>query len=98
MRDRLQKVLHNLLHPVVRFFIAIGLTPNLVTTLGLMLNIVVAIIFIVGAEKGNRSDMSYIGWGGLMILVAGVFDMIDGQVARIGNMSSRFGAFYDSVL
>jgi phosphatidylglycerophosphate synthase len=33
-----------------------------------------------------------------MILFAGLFDMIDGQVARIGKMSSRFGALYDSVM
>jgi CDP-diacylglycerol--glycerol-3-phosphate 3-phosphatidyltransferase len=35
---------------------------------------------------------------GALILFAGLFDMLDGQVARIGNMSSRFGALYDSVL
>jgi CDP-diacylglycerol--glycerol-3-phosphate 3-phosphatidyltransferase len=33
-----------------------------------------------------------------MILFAGLFDMLDGQVARIGKMSSKFGALYDSVL
>lgn len=37
------------------------------------------------------------GRGGL-ILFAGLFDMLDGQVARLGNMSSKFGALYDSVL
>ena len=98
MRDRIQKILHKILDPIVRFFIAIGLTPNIITTIGLILNIVVAVIFIVGAEKGSRTDLSYIGWAGAMILFAGVFDMIDGQVARHGKMSSRFGALYDSVL
>jgi CDP-diacylglycerol--glycerol-3-phosphate 3-phosphatidyltransferase len=33
-----------------------------------------------------------------MILFAGVFDMIDGRLARVSNTSSKFGAFYDSVL
>ncbi len=98
MRDKLQKILYNLLNPVVRLFLAIGITPNIVTTIGLFLNVVVALIFITGAEKGSRTDMSYIGWSGAMILFAGIFDMIDGQVARIGKMSSRFGALYDSVL
>ena len=32
------------------------------------------------------------------ILFAGLFDMMDGRVARLGNMSSKFGALYDSVL
>ena len=98
MRERIQQILQKMLDPVVRVFIGLGLTPNIVTTIGLILNTVVAIIFIEGAEKGERSDLSYIGWGGAMILFAGAFDMIDGQVARIGKMSSRFGALYDSVL
>jgi len=98
MRDRIQKILHAILYPLVKFFIAIGLTPNIITTIGLLLNTGVAVIFIVGAIKGNRSDLSYIGWGGALILFAGAFDMMDGQVARIGKMSSTFGALYDSVL
>ena len=97
-RDKAQKVLHNILHPIVKGFIALGLTPNIVTSIGLLLNIGVTIIFIHGAEYGERSDLSYIGWAGGLILFAGLFDMIDGQVARIGKMSSKFGALYDSVL
>lgn len=40
----------------------------------------------------------YVGVGGGVVLFAGLFDMLDGRVARMGNMVSRFGAFYDSVL
>jgi len=42
--------------------------------------------------------MSYVGWAGVLVLIAGLFDMLDGQVARMGNMSSDFGALHDSVL
>ncbi len=98
MRDQIQKFLYKALYPVVKLFIFFGLTPNVVTTIGLFLNTVVAIIFILGGEIGDRSDLSYIGWGGAMILFAGSFDMIDGQLARHGKMTSRFGALYDSVL
>lgn len=97
-RDRAQKVLHSILHPIVKTFIALGLTPNIVTSIGLLLNVGVTVVFINGAENGIRGDLSYIGWAGALILFAGLFDMIDGQVARIGKMSSRFGALYDSVL
>jgi phosphatidylglycerophosphate synthase len=83
---------------VYEILIKTGLTPNGVTTIGLILNICVAIIFIVGAEEGNRGDLSYVGWAGALILFAGLFDMLDGQVARLGNMASSFGAMYDSVL
>lgn len=98
MRDRLQKILQQLIEPVVKMFIRMGLTPNAVTTIGLILNIGVAIVFIIGAERKERVDLSYVGWGGALILFAGLFDMIDGQVARLGKMSSKFGALYDSVL
>ena len=78
--------------------IKLGLTPNAVTTIGFVLNIGVAVIFVAGAEEGNRGDLSYVGWAGALILFAGLFDMLDGQVARIGKMGSSFGALYDSVL
>jgi phosphatidylglycerophosphate synthase len=98
LRDRLQQGIYLVINPFVKTLIRIGLTPNAITTIGLILNIGVAVIFIFGAEKSNRGDLSFIGWGGALVLVAGLFDMLDGQVARLGNMSSTFGALYDSVL
>jgi len=98
LRDKLQQVIYKVINPFVKVLIKMGLTPNGVTTIGLILNIGVAIIFISGAEKTNRGDLSYVGWAGALILFAGLFDMLDGQVARLGNMASSFGAMYDSVL
>ena len=98
VRDKLQKTIYTVINPLVKGMIKIGFTPNLVTVTGLILNIGVAIIFIKGAEQGNRGDLSYVGWAGALILFAGLFDMLDGQVARLGNMSSTFGALFDSVL
>lgn len=97
-RKNLQLGIYKVINPFVRLLIRLGLTPNMVTTIGLVLNIGVAIIFICGAEEGRRGDLSYVGWAGGLILFAGLFDMLDGQVARLGNMSSPFGALYDSVL
>jgi phosphatidylglycerophosphate synthase len=98
IRKKLQSGIYRVINPLVRLLIRLGLTPNMVTTIGLALNIGVAIIFICGAEEGRRGDLSYVGWAGALILFAGLFDMLDGQVARLGNMSSPFGALYDSVL
>jgi len=98
VRDKLQSAIYVFINPLVKGLIKIGFTPNLVTITGLVLNIGVAIIFIKGAEQGNRGDLSYVGWAGALILFAGLFDMLDGQVARLGNMSSTFGALFDSVL
>ncbi len=97
-RKNLQLGIYKVIDPFVKVLIKIGLTPNAVTTIGFVLNIGVAIIFIIGGEKGNRGDLTYIGWAGALILFAGLFDMLDGQVARLGNMKSTFGALYDSVL
>lgn len=98
LRDNLQQRIYKVINPFVKGLIRMGLTPNAVTTIGLLLNIGVAVIFISGAEKTNRGDLSFVGWGGALVLFAGLFDMLDGQVARLGNMSSTFGALYDSVL
>jgi CDP-diacylglycerol--glycerol-3-phosphate 3-phosphatidyltransferase len=97
-RTNVQGGIYKVINPFVKLLIKLGLTPNAVTTIGLLLNMGVAVIFIVGAEEGNRGDFRYVGWAGGLILFAGLFDMLDGQVARLGNMSSRFGALYDSVL
>jgi phosphatidylglycerophosphate synthase len=97
-RIKLQSGIYRVINPLVRLLIRMGLTPNIVTTTGLLLNIGVAVIFVLGAEEGRRGDLSYVGWAGALILFAGLFDMLDGQVARLGNMSSPFGALYDSVL
>ena len=98
LRTNLQLGIYKVIDPAVKVLIKLGLTPNAVTTIGFILNMGVAVIFIVGAEEGNRGDLTYVGWAGALILFAGLFDMLDGQVARLGNMKSTFGALYDSVL
>lgn len=98
MKNKLQQFIYFIINPLVKGLIKVGFTPNLVTVTGLFLNVGVAVIFIMGAEEGNRGDLSYVGWAGALILFAGLFDMLDGQVARLGNMSSTYGALFDSVL
>lgn len=87
-----------MLSPVVELAVVCGLKPNHITTIGFILNLLVAVWFIFGAEQGERMDLSYVGWGGFFILVAGIFDMLDGQLARKTSSSTAFGALYDSVL
>jgi CDP-diacylglycerol--glycerol-3-phosphate 3-phosphatidyltransferase len=98
IRDALQQGIYRVINPLVRFLIRMGFTPNAVTTTGLVLNIGVAAIFIVGGETSNRGELQYVGWAGALVLFAGLFDMLDGQVARLGNMGSTYGALFDSVL
>jgi len=98
LRTNLQLGIYRIIDPFVKVLIKVGLTPNAVTLIGFILNIGVAGIFIWGAEETVRDDLSEVGWAGALILFAGLFDMLDGQVARLGNMKSIYGALFDSVL
>jgi CDP-diacylglycerol--glycerol-3-phosphate 3-phosphatidyltransferase len=98
LRKRIQLLLYRFINPVVNLLIKKDIAPNTITTVGLFLNTGVAAVFIVGAETKLRTDLTFVGWAGLLILVAGLLDMIDGQVARRGKSVSKFGALYDSVL
>jgi CDP-diacylglycerol--glycerol-3-phosphate 3-phosphatidyltransferase len=73
--------------PVGRALGRIGLTPNALTALGLVLNIAAGVILATGAYQ----------WGGLAYLAASAFDSLDGAVARAMGQTSRFGAFFDSL-
>lgn len=97
-RDYLQQLIYKIINPVVHGMIKVGITPNFITTTGLVLNIVAAVVFVYAAFAGEDMALTYVGWAGGIVLFAGLFDMMDGRVARVGNMSSTFGALYDSVL
>lgn len=101
-RDSLQLLIYKIINPVVHGMIRIGITPNAVTTIGLLGNIAAAVLFILaGSNSGLLTpapDYTLILWGGAVLILSSLFDMLDGQVARIGNMASTFGAMYDSVL
>lgn len=98
-RDYLQKIIYQIINPLIKGMIKIGITPNIITTVGLLLNIVAAGMFVKAAMSPSEScAYELIGWGGGVILFAGLFDMMDGRLARMGNMSSVFGAMWDSTL
>ena len=77
-----------LLVPIIDFFVKRRLNPNHFTTLGLILSIPAAYLFATG----------YLRLGGVLMLIGGIFDIIDGKVARATNRVTKFGALYDSTL
>jgi CDP-diacylglycerol--glycerol-3-phosphate 3-phosphatidyltransferase len=77
-----------LVGPLARAFIRAGIHPNVITTLGTLI--------VIGA--GVAFGLGMIRLAGLLLLLSGVFDILDGQVARQGGMMTTFGAFYDSTL
>jgi CDP-diacylglycerol---glycerol-3-phosphate 3-phosphatidyltransferase len=92
-----QPLVYRIIHPLILGLAKAGVTPNMITVFGFLLNVVVAIIFVKGGNA-DRLDLRYVGWGGAMILFAGLFDMVDGRLARFTNQSSQFGALFDSVV
>lgn len=98
-RDYLQKLIYILINPIIKGMIKIGITPNMVTTIGFVGNVFAAFLFIHASQLTPLSmGFSWIGWGGAILLFSGLFDMMDGRLARLGNMSTTFGAFWDSTL
>ena len=94
-RDFLQKVIYVIINPIIKAMIRLHITPNIVTFIGFIGNIVAAGFFV---EAALTQSLELLGWGGLIILAAGLFDMMDGRLARMGHMTSSFGALLDSTL
>lgn len=97
-RDYLQKLIYIVINPIIKGMIKIGLTPNLVTTIGFLLNLVATAVMLYAATEPTSSPTALMGWSGGIILFAGLFDMMDGRLARMGHKESAFGALLDSTL
>lgn len=99
-RDGLQQAIYVVINPIVRTLIKMGVTPNIVTTIGFLGNLAAAVVLCVAGYLATPFDHKYglVTIAGILIIVFSLFDMLDGQVARLGNMASTFGAMYDSVL
>jgi CDP-diacylglycerol---glycerol-3-phosphate 3-phosphatidyltransferase len=85
---RIQQQARRVAELVVRPLASIGLTPNVATFLGLLLNGVTAVVLAAG----------FLRIGGVLALFAGLFDMVDGALARVQDKKTTFGAFLDSTL
>lgn len=96
-RDFLQQIIYKIINPMVKAMIKVGITPNTITITGFIINVLVAILVIYSAIY-QPNNLSLIGFAGAMVLFAGLFDMMDGRVARMGGMQSSFGALLDSTL
>ncbi len=85
---RLQHGLERTLAPVIDWLIASRVHPDALTSIGTLILVGSAVAF----------GFGYARIGGLLLLLSGVFDMLDGRVARGSGRPSKFGAFYDSTL
>lgn len=83
-----KSIAKNVTGPVVRLIARTPLTPNAITWLGFSITVV----------AGGLAAARYFIAAGIVTLVAGLFDMLDGALARATNRTTRFGAVLDSTL
>jgi CDP-diacylglycerol--glycerol-3-phosphate 3-phosphatidyltransferase len=77
-----------IINAMVRGLASLGVHPNILTAIGVMINVGCGLLFGVG-------EFFY---AGIVLIVANLFDMLDGNVARLTGNSTKFGAFLDSSL
>jgi archaetidylinositol phosphate synthase len=83
-RDRLIRYID----PIARLFAKVGFTPNQLTFISLMCGVTAALLYAFG----------HVYLGAAMLLLSGLFDFIDGGVARMNGKSSAFGAAIDWIV
>ena len=83
-----ERPFYGTIRPLVGWLIRNHVRPNTITTVGTVFVLFSAVAF----------GMGHIRIGGLILLISGVLDTLDGQVARGGAMVTKFGAFYDSTI
>jgi archaetidylinositol phosphate synthase len=88
--NNLRESLRPALEKVGKGFAATGLSPNFWTVVGLIIALASAIVYGMGMEFGLII-------GGILLLVSGFFDMVDGQVARVTGKTSKKGEYLDSM-
>jgi len=91
MLDRLRARLESNLQSVGRWFAHLEPTPTAWTMVGLLISVLAAAAY---SSSGFRGELI----GGVLVLVSGWFDIVDGAVARVTGRTSKRGAFLDSTL
>jgi len=85
--DIRRNLAYRITDPIVEILSKSGITPNALTFINLALNIVAAYVIATG----------HFIIGGVLVLVAGLFDLLDGALARFIKQTTKFGAILDSV-
>ena len=73
---------------MVRVLASAGIPPNVLTLIGVTINLACGALFGFGEFF----------WAGIVLIVANLFDMLDGNVARLSGRVTRYGGFLDSTL
>ena len=85
---RLRNILSPIVDGIARVLVKLGFSPSGLTVIGVLIACVSAALIAQGM----------LAIGGGVMLIAGVFDMFDGAVARMTDRATKFGALFDSVM
>ncbi len=88
MIEKVKDDFAELLQPSTQYLVKKRCRADFLTMVGFALNLVAAVLFALDCFR----------WAGLMVLLAGLFDFLDGQVARAGKTATTFGALLDSTV
>ena len=88
MLEKVKDDVAEILEPSTEYLVKIRILPDLLTIIGFLMNLGAAVLF----------GLAYYRWAGFAVLLAGVFDLLDGQVARKGKTATPFGALLDSTV
>ena len=77
-----------IINAMVRWLAFGGINPNFLTVIGVTINVGCGVLF----------GMGEFFWAGIVLIIANLFDMLDGNVARVSGRVTKFGGFLDSSL
>ncbi|MEW6360800.1 MAG: CDP-alcohol phosphatidyltransferase family protein [Pyrinomonadaceae bacterium] len=86
--ERIGRQARRIIDALVRGLASAGVHPNALTTIGVTINIGCGVLFGIGEFF----------WAGIVLIFANIFDMLDGNVARLTGRVTKFGSFLDSSL
>ncbi len=88
LTDMVRQWFRGIINPIARFISWTGISPDGVTLVGFLLTVAVGILL----------SQSYVRLAGALLIIAGIFDALDGTLARLLNRVTPFGAFFDSTM
>jgi CDP-diacylglycerol--glycerol-3-phosphate 3-phosphatidyltransferase len=88
LTDALRVRFKDVLKPIGEALHRMGITANMITFAGLVGNVIGAVLIATG----------HITWGGVLVLLMGPFDALDGTLARLQGPVTKFGSLLDSVI
>ncbi|NIA22806.1 MAG: CDP-alcohol phosphatidyltransferase family protein [Proteobacteria bacterium] len=87
LSDKVKNSFRKAVHPFIRLFVVMHLTPNMLTITGLLINILATYTIAIGQFLT----------GGIILVIASIFDTFDGELARTTGKITSSGAFLDSI-